>query len=84
MRTFLPLLSLALVSCAAPPHVSADAEAIRARGDAARARYWAIQAAHEPLPAPATEWLEIPLPERIENGVILTPSTEYIRVRTSR
>lgn len=49
--------------------------------EAARARYRAIQAAQKPVPV-STRYEVVPLerPERTEDGIIRTPSTDYVRI----
>lgn len=77
----LSLLIVALAGCATPARErdAATREAERLRADAARARYWSLQAAQKPAPATShVEWLSLTLPERTENGVIRLPSVERI------
>lgn len=82
-RKILPLslLSITLTGCAttARQRDAIGREAERLRADAARARYWALQAAQQPPPVTRhVEWLSLSLPERTEHGVIRLPSVERI------
>ena len=62
-------------------HEVAEREAERARGLAAKTRYWAAQAAQQPPPTDDRfDVLSLTVPEHVENGVIRTPSVELIRL----
>lgn len=77
----LNLLIVALAGCASPVRErdAAAREFERFRADAARARYWSLQAAQKPAPpARRVEWLSLTLPERTEDGVIRLPTVEHI------
>lgn len=79
-----PLLSLnavlVLASCASAP--KSATEDVHAAAQAAKTRYWAIQAAQKPAASPTGyEILPIQRPERTEEGIIFKPATDYLRVR---
>jgi hypothetical protein len=81
--TFSPILLCLLGGCAstARQHAAAEHEAERARGLAAKSRYWAAQAAQQPPPTDDRfELLSLTVPEHVENGVIRTPSIELLRL----
>lgn len=74
----LPSATLLLAGCASAPKSVEDTTSAQA----AKARYWAIQAAQKPAPASSDfELLPIARPERTEGGVLLNPTTDYLRVR---
>ncbi|WP_145928676.1 hypothetical protein OH491_01500 [Termitidicoccus mucosus] len=80
-RLLLSLLSviLLLVGCASAPKPSAPESPT---AQAAKARYWAIQAAQKPAPVSSEfELLPIVRPERTVDGVIVNPSTDYLPIR---
>lgn len=68
-----------LAGCASAPASADNVDSSAAR--AARVRYWALQAAQKPVPEDSRfERLPIRRPERIEDGIILNPGTDYLRV----
>lgn len=82
--TLLPsLVLLFFAGCTSASRDRSDAErhAERMRAEAIRSRYWAAQAAEKPMPTHERfELLPLAVPERTENGVIRTPSTELLRL----
>lgn len=61
--------------------IDAARHAERMRAEAIRSRYWAAQAAEKPmLTNERFELLPLAVPERTENGVIRTSSTELLRL----
>lgn len=85
MRTRLSLLSLAGLlftsGCASTRKHPETATSEHADAAAARARFAARQAAQRPaLPSGDFELLPITRPERTTDGIIRTPSMDYIRI----
>ena len=82
--TLLPsLVLLFCTGCTSPSRNRSDAErhVERMRAEAIRSRYWATQTAEKPMPTNERfELLPLAVPERTENGVIRTPSTEFLRL----
>jgi hypothetical protein len=81
-----PLLSEALQAGSnASTRKSYDAGYEKGRSDAAKQQYQALNERQRISPqsddAPDVRLLEVPLPEREENGVILAPSTATLRVQ---
>lgn len=77
------LLIVAFVGCASPTRErdAAVRAAERVRAESAQSRYWALQAEQKPKPVTDRfELLPLRLPERTEDGVIRTPSVEFIRI----
>lgn len=61
--------------------IVAERNAERVRAEAIQARYWATRAAEKPIPTKDRfELLPLGVPERNENGVIRTPSMEFLRI----
>ncbi|MDP3070017.1 MAG: hypothetical protein Q8N18_06985 [Opitutaceae bacterium] len=72
---------LALSGCATAHQSSAIKDAERAASTAAKARYWALQAEQKPTPVSSDfEFLPLARPERTEDGILRTPSMDFIRV----
>lgn len=82
--TLLPSLVLLFVAgctSASRDRTVADRHVERMRAEAIRSRYWATQAAEKPMPTNERfELLPLAVPERTEDGVIRTPSTELLRL----
>lgn len=82
--TLLPSLVLLLVAgCTSTSRDRSVAERYveRMRAEDIRSRYWAAQNAEKPMPTNERfELLPLAIPERTENGVIRTPSTELLRI----
>ena len=82
--TLLPSLVLIFGSgCASTSRdrIEAERHSERMRAEDLRSRYWAAQAAEKPMPTNERfELLPLAVPERTENGVIRTPSTELLRL----
>lgn len=72
----LSLLLLFLAGCSIPP--AEPRTSVTADPQGARARYWALQASHRPLPPAPVERISLTLPERTEAGVIRLPSTRIL------
>ena len=78
---FNTLTLLTFSGCATIRKPSAANEAARTASAAAKARYWALQAAQKPTPVSSDfELLPLARPERTENGILRTPSTDFIRI----
>jgi hypothetical protein len=84
MRTRLSTLSLVgllfSAGCASTRKESPADATERADAAAAQARFAALQASQRAVPATDFELLPLARPERTEDGIIRTPSTEYIRI----
>jgi len=77
------LLIVVFAGCASPARErdAAVRAAERVRAEAAKNRYLALQAAQKPKSVTDRfELLPLRLPERTEDGVIRTPSIEFIRI----
>lgn len=72
---------LTFSGCATTRRPSATDDTARAAATAAKARYWALQAAQKPTPVSSDfELLPLARPERTEDGILRTPSTDFIRI----
>jgi hypothetical protein len=85
MRTRLSLFSLVGLlfnaGCASTRTVPVAEAAERAEAAAAQARFAAVQASQRAaMPTSDFELLPLARPERTEDGIIRTPSTDYLRI----
>lgn len=84
MNRILPIAWLLSATCwwsGCQTRPAATTKHLEADGIAARARFEAVQAQHRETKTPATfERLPFTRPERTEDGIIYTASTEFIRL----
>ncbi len=77
------ILLLVLTGCATRQPLPPD-DLEQARRDAVQARYRALQEKQKPAPLSEFEYLPIPRPEQVKDGIIHVPFTDYVRIHRNR